>query len=144
MIFLLKKRDSVKNTMISQKLLSVNQIFNLEVGKFMQRLALEIIPIPFLSMFSDQERVSERETRSASIYFQPHTSKSKCKQSIRFTGPLIWNAIPNAVKKSTNEMLDNRVFVRNSEQLDRNATWLPTKTFAKKMKAHALQNIDFI
>ena len=66
MIFSMGRRDSAKNVMIENNIPSVNQIYNLEVGKLMQKLALGIIPPPFIDMFGSQIRESSMVTRSAS------------------------------------------------------------------------------
>ena len=67
MIFSMGRPDSVKNVMIENNIPSVNQIYNLEVGKLMQKLALGTIPPPFIDMFESQIRESSMVTRSASL-----------------------------------------------------------------------------
>ena len=98
-IFHLKPRDSVREIMKENKLLSVNQIYELEISKIMQKLALGVIPTPFQNIFRDQVRVSgTTTTRSATIFNQGSSHTQKCAQSIRCTGPKIWNRIPQDVR----------------------------------------------
>ena len=65
-IFHLKSRDSVRDLMKENKLLSVNQIYHLEVAKVMQKYSLKTIPAPFFDIFERQIRTSQTRTRSGS------------------------------------------------------------------------------
>ena len=133
MIFYLKRRESVKNIMAENKILSVNQIFHLEIAKTMQTLGLKTIPSPFMEMFNTQVRTTTMVSRSSSDYFPLFTKHSKCQQSIRYIGPLVWNDVPESVKLSLGEADDGST----------NNRLLSSNTFAKRMKRHALQQIDF-
>ena len=88
-IFYLKPRDSVRDIMKEHKLLSVNQIYNVEISKLMQRLALGTIPAPFNVIFQDQIRTPCSSTRSATIVNRGSSKSLKCAQSVRCTGPKI-------------------------------------------------------
>ena len=97
-IFFLKPRDSVKTIMKDNGLLSVNQIHHLEVAKVMQRHALKSIPLPFTEIFKKLTRTSTTSTRSGTNFIQAASSTSKCAQSIRCSGPKIWNSIPREIR----------------------------------------------
>ena len=92
-------RDSVRPLMKEQQLLSVNQIYQVEVGKFMHRVNLGSIPKPFTDMFDSQLKRYGVRTRSSSDYFSAFFSKTRCQQSITYEGPVIWNNIPSSVKQ---------------------------------------------
>ena len=47
-------------------LMSVNQIYHLEVSKIMQRVVLEVAPKPITLLFENQVRTHSTRTRSAS------------------------------------------------------------------------------
>ena len=131
-IFHLKPRDSVRALMKENKLLSVNQIYHLEIAKIMQKYTLKTIPIPFLKIFEGQIRTSRTRTRSASSIAIAPSSTLKCAQSIRCTGPKIWNALPNNVRFIASE--NNGL----SDQIP-----LPLKDFIPGMKRYAIENISF-
>ena len=129
--------------MLDNKILSVNQIFSLEISKLMQRVAIGYIPSPFTDIFQNQERLSSITTRSSSDYYQPFMSAKKCQQSISYTGPLIWGSIPSVVKAPLNETdyirsydsADPSILSHNSRVI---------KSFVKRMKKYSLHSIDFI
>ena len=119
--------------MKENKLLSVNQIFHVEVAKLMHNVTLESIPKPFLNIFSRQTRLSTTSTRSGTTFLQGPATTAKCDQSISFIGPKIWNSTPREVR-----------FISSENEFIVNNTPLPFKTFLAKMKTFALENIDFI
>ena len=139
----------MKNVMIENNIFqSINQIYNLEVGKLIQKLALGIIPPPFINMFESQIRESSLVTRSASHYFQPVMSKQKCKQSIKYAGPIIWNGIPENMKKCVQvdfncDLSDQLEQDDDSLHNTRNSLLL-LKPFCKRMQSYAINNVEFI
>ena len=132
-IYFLKPRESVRSVMKENNLLSVNQIYHLEVSKLMQKYTLKTIPSPFYNIFQRQIRTSSTSTRIGTTIVQATYSTSKCAQSIRCTGPKIWNCVPRTVRFSSPE---------RSNLINSDPTPLPQ--FMQKMKEFALQNIDFI
>ena len=143
MIFFMKRQESVKNLMCENKILSVNQIFHLEISKLMQRVVIGFIPSPFTDIFENQERSLSINTRSSSNYYQRFMSTQKCQQSISYTGPLIWGSIPSDVKVS---MTDNDLFHLSdrTDQLTLTYNESSIKSFAKRMKTYSLQDVAFI
>ena len=131
-IFNLKPRDSVRALMKEHKLLSVNQIYHLEVAKIMQKYFLKSIPLPFLDIFDNQIRSARTRTRSASNIVSAMSSTTKCAQSIRCTGPQIWNALPTNIRyvSSQTDGLINQIP-------------LPLKRFVSGMKRYAIEHIPF-
>ena len=79
-IFFLKPRDSVREIMKENKLFSVNQIYNLELAKLMQKHALGTLPAPFSDMFRDQMRQTHIQSRSAMQIIQAASRFTKCDQ----------------------------------------------------------------
>ena len=82
-IFFLKPRESVRAIMKEHNILSVNQIFHLEVSKIMQKHALNSIPSPFQKIFRARIRTSSTSTRSGTTITPAPSSTLKCAQSIR-------------------------------------------------------------
>ena len=141
MIYFMKRRDSVKSLMSENKILSNNQIYHLEVAKIMQRVTLNSIPAPFIDIFKNQTRPSRMVTRCSSRYFQLSTVFQKCKQSISYNGPFIWNTVPVGVKINRyNSSLEHDL----TGPLHCDLMKPLIKKFKKSMKKHALINISFI
>ena len=139
MIFFMGKRESVRELMVEQSILSVNQIYHAEIGKVMQRLALGTIPAPFVTMFNSQLRNSGMSTRSSSEYYQAYTNKLKCQQSLRYQGPVIWNSIPASIKQPPSVLTDNV-----DDRLSNANPIQHLNSFKKRIKQFASQNINFI
>ena len=120
--------------MKENNLFSVNQIYHIEISKIMQKYALKSIPTPFYDIFHRQIRTSNTAARSATTVIQAPSSTSKCAQSIRCTGPKIWNSVPREIRYNLPEGLS---------QIDH---YSPTqlKPFLSKLKSHVIQNVDFI
>ena len=131
MIFYLKPRDSVRNLMKENKLLSVNQIYHFETAKLMHRFTISSIPKPLHDIFVSQTRPSNTGTRGASSILPPPSRTVKCTQTIRSSAPKIWNDLPKEVKFVETVSFSNIITYS-------------IKCFITKMKAHALNNIDFI
>ena len=84
--------------MKENRLMSVNQIFTLESAKTMQGVILKKSPVPISAIFANRVRTTQTQTRSGS-YFNPcNTTRVKCRQTLRYCGPMIWNDLPNHVK----------------------------------------------
>ena len=131
-IFYLKPRDSVRDIMKENKLLSVNQIYHLEVAKLMQKYALRNIPLPFIDIFDDQTQTSRTRTRSNSSIIPGPSTTQKCAQSIRCVGPKIWNSLPNDIR-----------FYHMPNDIFSDPTPLPLKSFITGMKHYALNEVSF-
>ena len=97
-IYFLKPRDSVRSLMKENKLMSVNQIYELETCKIMQQVVLEVAPQPLLDLFENQIRPLTTQTRSSSHFIPCKTNRIKCRQSIRHCGPIVWNSLPSCAK----------------------------------------------
>ena len=124
----------MRNIMKEKSLLSNNQIYKSEIAKIMQKVSLQEAPTPILSVFQDQRRIGGMNTRSNSDIFIPSIGKSKCMQALNFSGPKIWNCLPEYVKKEPN----NVSLSVNDSQL------IPYEAFSKSIKSFALSDIDFI
>ena len=119
--------------MKEHNILSVNQIYQVEVSKLMQKYALKSIPSPFVKMFQTQTRTTATSTRSGTSIIQAPFSTLKCTQSIRCSGPKIWNSVPKEIRYRPTNSLD-------LSDLNPN----PLKLFLPKIKEYAIQNVDFI
>ena len=98
MIFFLKPRDSVRSLMKENNLLSVNQIYHLEVCKLMQAFSLNALPNSIIDIFQGQVKLSSTSLRGATSVIQGASRTAKCAQSIRCTGPKLWNQLPKEIR----------------------------------------------
>ena len=135
-IFFLKRRDSVRAIMRENQLLGVNQIYHVEISKIMQKVALGIGPMAFQNLFLKQIKVSEIGSGTISNFIQGAASSVICSQSICCTGPLIWNALPNPVKKKDTASDQFPHSTISSEPLS-------VGSFIQKLKNYAIDNIEF-
>ena len=142
LIFSLDNRASVRNIMKERNILSVNQLFHVEVSKIMQRVALKTIPLPFQCIFENQMRGTLMQTRSSSSFFQTHSYSTKCKQAIRVIGPVIWNKIPENIKKEP--VLQNTPHSPSRVLTTENRAPLRMTLFSSSIKKHVLNDINFI
>ena len=133
LIFHLKPRDSVRALMKENNLLSVNQIYHLEIAKLMQKHALSDIPSPFSEIFQGPARQSEMSSRSNRTLIQAPSRTIKYEQSIRCSGPIIFNEIPSDIK-----------YDRELPQFQSSNRPQPYFKFVSKMKKFALSDVDFI
>ena len=132
-IFFKKPRDSVRELMKENELLSVHQIYNIELAKIMQKHILGFLPTPLTNIFEDQTRSTQIQSRSATQITQAPTKFTKCNQAIRCTVPQTWNSLPNENK-----------FIMNCQNGVISKTPLPLGTFVSKIKKYALTSISFI
>ena len=135
LIFHLKPRDSVRSLMKENKLLSVNQIYHVEVAKIMQKHALGDILSPFMDILQGQIRLTEMRTRSDNVIVQGASRTNKYAQSIRCSGPFVFNSIPSHIKYHCAQSSD-RVVITNYP--------ISFPAFKSKMKQFALTDIDFL
>ena len=120
--------------MKENSLLSNYQIYVSEISKIMQKVALQEAPLAISSVFREQRRMSGMSTRSTSNIFLPFTKKSRCMQALSYSGPKIWNMLPDEVKNFN----DDTLIIENY------SNYKTYKLFSKSIKSFALDNIDFI
>ena len=135
-IYFLGPTESVRPIMIENNFLSVNQIYQVETSKIMQKVALGIGPIAFRTLFKKQIKVSEIGSGKISTFIQGSVKSVKCSQSIRFTGPVIWNALPNRIKKKETMSVQPQLSPVSSEPLS-------LSHFVANVKKHAVIDIKF-
>ena len=131
-IFFLKPRDSVREIMKENNLLSVNQIYFVELAKLMHKHALGTLPPPLTRIFLGQTRQTQMVSRAATQIVQPPSRFSKCEQAVRCTGPKIWNSIPNNIKYHTE--IVNGIVINKPIKLN---------SFIFNVKKYALSSVDF-
>ena len=111
--FNLKRRESVRTVLTENGLLTIKQMYQVELAIFMFRTVKKNHPTVLQNLF--QSKSSRISTRSNSHYISPAYRLTVCQQSMKFSGPKIWSNLPNEIKKCKS-----------------------LKSFAIKVKAHFL------
>ena len=113
LVFNLKRRESVRTIMKENGLLTIKQMYQVELAIFMLRTVKKNHLTVLQNLF--QSKSSRISTRSNSHYISPAYRLTVCQQSIKFSGPKIWSNLPNEIKECKS-----------------------LKSFAIKVKAHFL------
>ena len=113
LIFNLRRTHNVKHIMIKYNLLTISQIYELELAVLMYKYHKNILPHQLQNIFKMNN--SQIKTRSHSKIIMNYCKFTTSQQSIKFAGPKLWLKVPKNIKKSTS-----------------------TKIFATKMKKYIL------
>ena len=86
------------------KLIKLNDVYELEIGKFMYNYVHRNLPHYLSDIFTFTHDIHIHETRQAShIHIRPFTSLTvKSSNSFLCKGPLIWNRIPLTIQQKNN------------------------------------------
>ena len=92
-------REHVEQFLLKDHLLQVNEIFQMELAKFMYKYNNNSLPVCFNSYFTkvnDQHNYNTRASKSN--FFIPRKLCSKGQRSLDFLGPGLWSEIPGSIK----------------------------------------------
>ena len=92
----IKRRGCVKNVMIKNELLNIQQLYESEIAILMYKFQKRTLPIPIQQLF--QFKPCQIKTRSDSQIISSCFRTTICQQSIKFIGPKIWNTLPQEIK----------------------------------------------
>jgi len=87
-------RAHTKDLFISLGILPFERTNKLQVGEFMCRFHMRLLPSVFNRWFSKNLEVHSHHTRSSNKYHQISTNTTIRQHSIRIYGPLFWNTLP--------------------------------------------------
>ena len=81
-------------------LLSIDQIFKLEIGKFMFRYCNKQLPICFLQYFKTIDSIHNYSTRLSkqNSYFLPRYRLKQSQKLLTYSGAKLWSEIPSDIK----------------------------------------------
>ena len=82
------------------EILSLNEIYYSEVGKFMYKHSKSALPLSFDEYYRNIEHSYNTRTRLNSEFKLPRPRTELGKQSIKYIGVKIWREIPQNIKKS--------------------------------------------
>ena len=83
-------------------ILKLDQIYFVEVGKFMYRNRKDTLPLSFNGYFKHIDHSHNTRNRLNSEFSLPQPRTELGKQSIKYTGINIWSEIPHDIKNSPN------------------------------------------
>jgi hypothetical protein len=96
----LSQRTNVAEQYKNLNILKLNDIYFLEVGKFMYRNSNQTLPSTFDEYFRHIDHHYDTRTRSNHVFSLPTPRTDFGKQSIKFAGIKIWSDIPNTIKSA--------------------------------------------
>ena len=92
-------REHVEQFLLKDHLLQVNEIFQMELAKFMYKYNNNSLPGCFNSYFTKVNDKHSYNTRaSQSNFFIPRKQCSKGQYGLDFLGPGLWSRIPESIK----------------------------------------------
>ena len=91
------------------KMLNLNNIYKLEILKFMGKYQNNSLPNCFNDFYALPSKLHSYPTRFATSdnYSMARFNKSKSQRSIRYQGPVIWNELPTEIKNSARKNKNN-------------------------------------
>ena len=101
LMFKIAPQSNVSNNYLyySSKLLNIEDLYKLEIGKFMYSYEHNKLPPLFSDYFLPQIHFHNTRSSSSNKYFLPFFSTNKTQTIINYTGVKIWNKIPDSLKK---------------------------------------------
>ena len=98
---------------VKSNMLTVKDIYRLELGVFMYRSTICDLPTAFKDYFMKRSDIHNYETRQANNLEITNNKKTFSDQCIRTNGPILWNSLPNALKNSNSVNHFRKQFKRN-------------------------------
>jgi len=121
-------RDSVREIMAENDILSLNQLFFKEIAMIQQKLENNCLPKHFDNLYEGLKRTTTMVTRSHAKYNPSFCRAIYTRQNITHTGPKIWNSIPKGVKFDENDDICSLSSV---------------KSFKSKIHTFCIENVSF-
>ena len=86
-------------------LLRVEQIRIAQIGEFMYRYDHDLLPLVYKGFFCHTSSIHSYKTRGSNSYRRDYAHTNTRLFSIKFTGTLVWNNIPLAIRSSPNLLI---------------------------------------
>ena len=84
------------------KILNLESIYKLQIGKFMYQYRSGLLPYSFNNMFLVTRQVHSYGTRSSELFYLPQCRTNIRKFSISFQGPKFFNSLSFEIRNATN------------------------------------------
>ena len=79
--------------------LTVSDMYTLELGVFMYRFSIGDLPVAFKNYFSKRSDIHEYPTRHVNDLNLTNNKKTFSDHTIRTRGPILWNSLPKSIKE---------------------------------------------
>ena len=99
MIFNLHKRVNTTKIMRQHGLLTIQEMYKLEILTLMYKCNSYKLPTALLHSISHKPSHITRITRSQAKFSIPYCAKTTSQQSIRYIGPKLWSSLPIEIRK---------------------------------------------
>ena len=99
--FALIPHDNIANSMDELKILNIYERIFLRKTKFMFKVSKSVLPSYVNEIFSFQpfnETLQSLRSTGALDFYTPRPQKEIFKQSLIYSGPVIWNNLPDCLK----------------------------------------------
>ena len=92
-------QENITHLLFKNGLIHIEDIFKLELGKFMFNYSKGFLPRNFNKYFTKTNTVHNYNTRQCNNnFFLPRKNKSKGQKSLSYLGPKLWSEIPDCLK----------------------------------------------
>ena len=98
MTFNIQHNSDVTEAMKDAQLLTINNLYNLEIAQMMFKYENKQLPQAFNNFFT--QKFLEMKTRSNSQIISNCFRTKVSQQSLKFVGPKLWNKIPSEIRHS--------------------------------------------
>ena len=98
MTFNLQHNSDVTEAMKDAPLLTINNLYNLEIAQMMFKYENKQLPLAFNNFFT--QKSLKMKTRSNSQIISNCFRTKISQQSLKFVGPKLWNKIPSEIRHS--------------------------------------------
>ena len=85
---------------LKTNLLNVTDMYTLELGVFMYRFSINDLPLSFKYYFKKRSDIHKYQTRHTNDLQLTNNKKTFSDQCIRTNGPVLWNSLPEKIRKS--------------------------------------------
>ena len=84
-------------------LLKIEDIYKLQLGLLMYKHSRQVLPNSISKLFQRNIEFHNHNTRNSNDYFMHEARTNIRKFTIKYSGPLFWNSIPEHIHNSTSE-----------------------------------------
>ena len=83
---------------VNNNLLTITDMYTLELGVFMYKFSVDELPVAFKDYFTERSKIHNYQTRHSNHYNLTRNKKTFSDHCIRTSGPILWNSLPNSLK----------------------------------------------
>jgi hypothetical protein len=99
-------------------ILTVNQIYNYQLGIYMYKILHELIPHLSHHHFVSNMNIHDHNTRSSRHLHAPYCRTKLRQSTIQFQGPRMWNMLPGEIKSAPSISIFKKRLKKHYEKSD--------------------------